>query len=265
MAIEAKTPESAVHLIYFNDRPVSTLNLQQADLPAQTGQFERYLSSIGYEIVSQDRNGDEGGWQPREQDGEIPVEYIAGGIVIALVVGVLVAKKKEGKPLRGKPTGSNTNERKKNGEDRFGTHGVSDGPAYGQGGSANDTIIQLTSDTGNSSWKAGNDRQGSSGNWGYHRTGYTNTGPGPGDEARNNGNNPGQGGGQGESDRGERRSGNMGLTTAANVLGINKNAGDTTVNRAYRSEALKHHPDRGGNVEDMKNVNIAHDRFTKEK
>ena len=43
------------------------------------------------------------------------------------------------------------------------------------------------------------------------------------------------------------------------VLGISEGASKDEVDRAYRSEARKRHPDGGGSEEDMKSLNEAHD------
>lgn len=43
------------------------------------------------------------------------------------------------------------------------------------------------------------------------------------------------------------------------VLGINEDATREEVDRAYRSQARKRHPDGGGSEEDMKSLNEAHD------
>lgn len=43
------------------------------------------------------------------------------------------------------------------------------------------------------------------------------------------------------------------------VLGVKEDASKDDVNRAYRSEARKRHPDGGGSDEEMKSLNEAHD------
>jgi hypothetical protein len=43
------------------------------------------------------------------------------------------------------------------------------------------------------------------------------------------------------------------------VLGVNERASKEEVDRAYRSEARKRHPDGGGSEEEMKSLNEAHD------
>lgn len=46
------------------------------------------------------------------------------------------------------------------------------------------------------------------------------------------------------------------------VLGVLKNAGKEDIERAYRSEARKRHPDGGGSEEEMKSLNEARDILT---
>ena len=43
------------------------------------------------------------------------------------------------------------------------------------------------------------------------------------------------------------------------VLGIDKNADSRTVKKAFRKLAVKHHPDKGGDVEKFKEINAAHE------
>ena len=47
-----------------------------------------------------------------------------------------------------------------------------------------------------------------------------------------------------------------------NVLGVKENASKQDIDRAYRSEARKHHPDGGGSDEAMKSLNEARDILT---
>jgi curved DNA-binding protein CbpA len=42
------------------------------------------------------------------------------------------------------------------------------------------------------------------------------------------------------------------------VLGVDKDASQAEIDRQYRREASKHHPDRGGNEEQMKSLNEAY-------
>lgn len=42
------------------------------------------------------------------------------------------------------------------------------------------------------------------------------------------------------------------------TLGINKNASDDEIRKAYKSKSMKHHPDRGGNEEEFKKINEAY-------
>jgi DnaJ family protein A protein 2 len=44
-----------------------------------------------------------------------------------------------------------------------------------------------------------------------------------------------------------------------NILGLNKNANDEDIKKAYRKKALKEHPDKGGNVETFKEIQNAYD------
>jgi len=43
------------------------------------------------------------------------------------------------------------------------------------------------------------------------------------------------------------------------VLGVRRDASSAEIDRAYRSQARKRHPDRGGNEDEMKSLNEAHD------
>lgn len=42
------------------------------------------------------------------------------------------------------------------------------------------------------------------------------------------------------------------------ILGIQKNASDTDIRKAYKKQSMKHHPDRGGDEEEFKKVNEAY-------
>jgi len=42
------------------------------------------------------------------------------------------------------------------------------------------------------------------------------------------------------------------------TLGINKNASDDEIRKAYKKQSMKHHPDRGGDEEEFKRVNEAY-------
>ena len=42
------------------------------------------------------------------------------------------------------------------------------------------------------------------------------------------------------------------------VLGVDKNADDATIKKAFKRLAMKHHPDKGGNEEEFKKVNEAY-------
>lgn len=43
------------------------------------------------------------------------------------------------------------------------------------------------------------------------------------------------------------------------ILGVNKNASDDDIKKAYRKMAMKHHPDRGGDVSTFQKVQEAYD------
>jgi len=49
------------------------------------------------------------------------------------------------------------------------------------------------------------------------------------------------------------------MTDYYNVLGINKSASSEDIKKAYRSMAMKHHPDRGGDEAKFKQINEAYD------
>lgn len=44
-----------------------------------------------------------------------------------------------------------------------------------------------------------------------------------------------------------------------NILGVPKDADDSTIKKAYRKLALKNHPDKGGDPDKFKNINMAYD------
>jgi hypothetical protein len=56
----------------------------------------------------------------------------------------------------------------------------------------------------------------------------------------------------------------MSLDTAKTLLGFDPDAdpNDDEVSRAWKKKALEHHPDRGGDPEVMKQINVAHDVLT---
>jgi curved DNA-binding protein len=43
------------------------------------------------------------------------------------------------------------------------------------------------------------------------------------------------------------------------ILGVNRNASAEEIKKAYRSKAMKHHPDRGGDEKSFKEISIAYD------
>ena len=47
------------------------------------------------------------------------------------------------------------------------------------------------------------------------------------------------------------------------TLGVERNADEDTVKKAYRKLAMKHHPDKGGDTEKFKEIQEAYDRITK--
>ena len=46
------------------------------------------------------------------------------------------------------------------------------------------------------------------------------------------------------------------------ILGVPNTAGPDEIKKAYRSLAMKHHPDRGGNVEEFQNIQAAYDTLS---
>ena len=42
------------------------------------------------------------------------------------------------------------------------------------------------------------------------------------------------------------------------ILGVNKNASDSDIRKAYKKQSMQHHPDRGGNEEQFKKINEAY-------
>ena len=43
------------------------------------------------------------------------------------------------------------------------------------------------------------------------------------------------------------------------VLGLEKNASADDIKKAYRTLANKHHPDKGGNLKTMQEINVEYD------
>lgn len=57
----------------------------------------------------------------------------------------------------------------------------------------------------------------------------------------------------------------MSLEEARNLLGVSYNASNEEIQSAWKQKALEHHPDRGGDPEMMKRVNVARDILTDER
>ena len=51
----------------------------------------------------------------------------------------------------------------------------------------------------------------------------------------------------------------MTLQAALDILGVGLLDPEDKIKKSYRSLALKHHPDRGGNTEIMKAINVAYE------
>lgn len=64
--------------------------------------------------------------------------------------------------------------------------------------------------------------------------------------------------GHGMGGRGSQR-GPVNNTEFYTVLGLEKDADEAAIKKAYRKLALKHHPDRGGNAEKFKEISLAYD------
>ena len=47
------------------------------------------------------------------------------------------------------------------------------------------------------------------------------------------------------------------LINLSDLLGVNPNAGDAEIKKAYRKQALAHHPDKGGDPEAFKDLTLA--------
>jgi phosphoribosylamine-glycine ligase len=46
------------------------------------------------------------------------------------------------------------------------------------------------------------------------------------------------------------------------VLGVSKNANESEIKKAYRKLAMKEHPDKGGDAEKFKKINIVNDQVS---
>tara|TARA_R100000008_G_C3558047_1_gene154367 strand:- start:390 stop:1010 length:621 start_codon:yes stop_codon:yes gene_type:complete len=46
------------------------------------------------------------------------------------------------------------------------------------------------------------------------------------------------------------------------ILGVNKNASQDEIKKAFRKKAMEHHPDKGGNEEEFKQINEAYSKIS---
>jgi hypothetical protein len=121
--------------------------------------------------------------------------------------------------------------------------GAGDGPEYGRGNVPGSGVNQTTGPDQGSSGKHSGSKTDNTYN--AHGGQDTFTGPGPGDAPPKG--NP------------QAWNGNMGETTAFNVLNLQRNASPEQIQQAYREAARNSHPDRGGSTEVMQRTNRAND------
>ena len=64
---------------------------------------------------------------------------------------------------------------------------------------------------------------------------------------------------RGSGMNGRQRSGPIDNETYYKVLGVDKDATTADIHKAFRKQAMKHHPDRGGDAQTFQLINEAHE------